>query len=139
MTMMTAACALIDDLVDSGSFLRTQVSACDYGILDQMPACAVTLRPGLSTFDSEGFGHFFADHWGWSVEGWVQDSGDVEQTLKSIITMHDSLRGAIVAGSITNTNTRAAHVTSITHNPQSVWNFGGPDYFLVTATVQVSE
>jgi hypothetical protein len=46
MTLVAATCALIDDIVDSGSFLRTQVSACDFGILDSMPACALTIRPG---------------------------------------------------------------------------------------------
>jgi hypothetical protein len=139
MTLKAAASAIIDDLVDSGSFLRTQVSACDYGILDGGPACAVTLRPGLSSFSYIGYGGVSEDTWGVLAQGWVQDTGSVTETLGRVIDMHDALKGAVNGGSIANTPVLTTRVQSLTHNPDVVWNFGGPDYFLVTANVTVRE
>lgn len=139
MTLVMATCAIIDDLVDSGSFLRTQVSACDYGILDSMPACAITLRPGLSPISYIAYGSVAEITWGLLAQGWIKDTGSVTETLGRIITIHDSLRGAIVGGSIANCASLTTRVVSISHSPDIVWNFGGPDYFLVTANVTARE
>lgn len=138
MTLRTAVCALVDGLVESGSFLRTQVSACDFGILDTMPASAVTVRPGLSSFTVIGYGGVTEDAWGLLVQGWIRDAGVVTETLTRVIEMHDALKGAI-SGSVTNSASLVSRVASISHSPDVVWNFGGPDYFLVTANVIARE
>ena len=44
MTIKSSASALVDDIVESGSFLRTQVSACDYGVIEKT-ARAIISRP----------------------------------------------------------------------------------------------
>lgn len=140
MTAVLAACALVDDLVGSGSFTNLQVSACDYGILTtRANACAVTVRPALSGFEILGYGSVTKDVWGFQVDGWVQDSGDVVKTLANVIIMHDALKGAIVGGTVTNCASRQSRITSMQHVPDQAWNFGGPDYFKVTANVQVEE
>jgi hypothetical protein len=138
-TLKAAASAIIDDLVESGSFLRTQVSACDYGILDTAPASAVTLRPGLSSFSYIGYGGVSEDTWGVLVQGWVKDTGSVTETLGRVIDMHDALKGAVNGGSNANNATLTTRVQSFQHDPNTVWNFGGPDYFLVTANVTARE
>lgn len=139
MTLLSATCALIDDICDSGSFLRTQVSACDFGILDTMPACALTVRPGQSSFEYIGYGGVSEDTWGITVEGWVKNLGSVEQTLANVIHMHDALKGAINSGSRANCASLTTRVVSMRHNPNEAFTFGGPDYLLVTANVTARE
>jgi len=141
MTIKAAASAIIDDLVDSGSFLRTQVSACDYGILDTAGAgCAVVVRPGISTMSYVGFGGVSEDTWGFLAQGFVVETGDVVQTMTRVLEMHDALKGAIVAGSNANNSQYTTRVVSINHNPDATWlSLGGREYLLVTANITTRE
>jgi hypothetical protein len=138
-SIKTAASAIIDDLVSSGSFHRTQVSACDYGVLDMGGGCAVVVRPGLSTFQRIGYGGGREDTWGLTAEGYVQDTGNVAETLRAVLDMHAALIGAIDYGTDGNTDPLTTRVVSISHNPDVVYGFGGRDYFRVTANVQSRE
>ena len=139
MTILGAACALVDDIVESGSFLRSQVSACDYGIMEENPACAVTIRPANSTFNYIGYGNVAEQTWGFSVRGWIKSEGDVEGSLADVFHMHDALYTAINGGSNANNSQYTTRVVAFVHNQDSLWNFGGPDYQLVEATVTVRE
>jgi hypothetical protein len=131
MTIKTAASAIVDDLVDSGSFLRTQVSACDFGVLDNMSTCAVTVEPNLSTFRYIGYGGVREDSWGFMVTGWVRDMGDVEGTLGRMYDMHDALIGAVNGGSIANCASLYTRVESIQVLPPL--SLAGGDVFMVQA------
>lgn len=139
MTIKTAACAIIDDLVDSGSFLRTQVSACDFGLLDAGPTCVVILRPGLSTFESVAYGGVLENTWGLIAQGWIKDTGSVTEDLGRVWDMHDALLGAISGGSNANGPTLLTRVVSMSHDPNSLFVFGGNGYFLVNATITSRE
>jgi hypothetical protein len=142
MTLLAATCALVDDIVDSGSFLRTEVSACDFGVLGETAACAVTVRPGVSSFNYIGYGGVTECTWGLTVSGWVEDTGNVTETLANVIHMHDALRAAIVAivgGSRANCASLTTRVTAMSHNPDVVYNYGGPDFLLVNAMVTARE
>lgn len=140
MTIISATCAIGDELVDSGSFLRTQVSACgDMHILDGAPACAVTVHPGLSRHTRIGYGGVRLSEWGFAVRGWIKYRGNVEEALRNVSTMHDSLVGALVGGSIANCASLDTWVNTTSFDPDHAWNFGGPDYLLVTANVTAKE
>lgn len=139
MTILGAACALFDDIVESGSFLRTQVSACDFGILNDSPTCAVTIRPANSTFNYIGYGGVAEQTWGFSVRGWVKDTADVPKMLEDVYHMHDALYSAINSGSNANNQQYTTRVVSFVHNQDNIWNFGSTDYHLVEATVTVRE
>lgn len=139
MTIFTAACALVDTFVESGSFLRTEVSACDYGILDNIETSGIIIRPGVSTFESP-FGYAAHSSWGFGVEGYVRDEGDVVETMSRALQMHDVLYGALVTGSLANTQTLTTTIKSITHNPLDSWfTPGGTAFLMVTANTEVKE
>lgn len=139
MTMVKATCALVDQFVEAGSFLRTEVSACDMGILDTGPASAITIRPAVSSFTRIGYGGLSENVWGFSVRGWVQDMGNVVDLLANVVHIHDAIRETIAAGSMVNCASLTTWVTSMTHNQDTFWNFGGHDYLIVEATVQARE
>jgi len=140
MTIKAAASAIIDDLVDSGSFLRTQVSACDFGILDGGGGCAVIVRPGISSMNYIGFGGVSEDTWGFLVHGYVNDTGNVVETMTRVLDMHDALKGAINGGSNANNSQYTTRVVSTNHNPDATWvSLGGREFLLVTANVTTRE
>ncbi len=139
MTMLTATCALVDQFVEAGSFLRTEVSACDFGILDAGPTSAITIRPAVSSFNRIGYGGLSENVWGFSVRGWVRDKGSVTELLENVVHMHDAIRGTIAAGSMVNCASLTTWVTSMTHNQDVFWNVGGNDFLYVEATVQARE
>ena len=139
MTILAAACRLVDEIVDSGSFARTEVSACDFGIMGLAPTCAITIRPSNSSFSRVGYGGVGEQRWGFSVRGWVKDAGDVKKLLTDVYHMHDAMYSSINGGSIANTDIYTTWVETIGHNQDNIWNFGGPDYQLVEAHVVVRE
>jgi len=139
MTILAAACKLVDEIVDSGSFNRTEVSACDFGIMGLAPTCAVTIRPSNSSFRRIGYGSVGEQLWGFSVRGWVQDQGNVAELLANVYHMHDALYSSVNGGSIVNNEQYTTWIETFSHNQDNLWNFGGPDYQLVEAHVVVKE
>lgn len=139
MTMLKATCAIVDQFVESGSFLRTEISACDFGILDSGPTSAITVRPSVSSFTRIGYGGLSEDVWGFSVRGWVQDTGNVPKMLADVIHMHDAIKTTIAGGSMVNCASLSTWVVSMSHSQDNFWNFGGHDYLIVEATVQSRE
>lgn len=140
MSMVKAASCIIDDFVESGSFYRAQVSACDFGIMENQPACAIVLRPSSTTLNRIGYSRTTEANWGFTALCFVKDTvGDVEKVLGDIIQMHDSVEGAIRTGCFATTGSLNTKVNSITHNWNDVYNFGSVDYFLVTAAIVASE
>jgi hypothetical protein len=139
MTAKASASAIIDDLVDSGSFLRTQVSACDYGILDRTTGCAVIVRPSNSSFELVGYGGGRIDTWGFAAEGFIRETGDVVETLTRVLDMQDALLGAISNGSNANCASVSTVVRSMGHNPNVFFEAGGNAFLMVTAQITSTE
>ena len=137
MTILAAACAFVDELVESGSFLRTQVSACDYGVLIGN-ACAVVVQPTTSTADEYAYGQIQRT-WRLRAECYIRDTGDVVETMSRVWHMHDAIDGAISGGSTLNTATRLARATLFDRPPDVFAEFGGNDYIPVFVTVEVQE
>jgi hypothetical protein len=104
-----------------------------------MPACAITIRPGQTGITYIGYGNVSDISWGLTVEGWIKNLGNVEQTLANVIHIHDAMRAAIVSGSRANCASLTTWVDSMRHNPNEAFTFGGPDYLLVTANVTAKE
>jgi len=140
MTIVQAASALIDDLVASGSFLRNQVSACDYGIIDtSQAACIVVLQPAQSTFELITYGGGTWDSWGIVAECYMKDTGDMEADLARVWHIHDSVKGAVNAGSITNCASRLAYVVGMNRPRNQFVGLGGHEVMPVYISIVVKE
>lgn len=139
MTIKAAASAIIDDLIESGSFLRRQVSACDYGVLDNTSGCAIVLQPGHSTFEVIAYGGVMENLWGIVAECYVRDTGIVTQTLTRTWDIIDAVEGAISGGSNANSGDLRTQVTTISRTRDLFVEFGGNDFIPVYVTIQVAE
>lgn len=139
-TIKNCASLIIDDLVASGSFLRTQVSACDYAILETSAAtCAIVVQPLTSTARPLAFGtQEYA--WGFRLECYVKDTGRVPDTLTRVYDIHDAVAAAIMTGAcLHNDAGRDARVTSFSRPPDSFVEFNGHDYLPVYISVTVTD
>jgi len=137
-TIKSCASALLDDLVDSGSFLRSQVSACDYAVLESGATCAIVVQPLTSTARPLTFGtQEYA--WGFRLECYVKDTGRVPDTLTRVYDIQDAVAGAIMTGSNLRTAERDARVTSFSRPPDSFVEFNGHDYLPVYISVTVTD
>jgi len=139
-TIKSAASAIIDDLVNSGSFLRTQVSACDYGVMDTAAAgCAIVIQPSQSTFNLIGYGGVTNDVWGITAECYVRETGNAEQTLTRVWDIIDAVKTAVNSGTCGNTTTRVVQVTNI-NRPRAVYeSLGGNDFLPVFVNITAQE
>ena len=139
MTIKAAGSAIIDDLVDSGSFLRRQVSMFDYGVLDNTSGCAIVLQPSNSTFEIIGYGGVTQDLWGIVAECYVRDTGIVSETLTRVWDIIDAVKGAVSGGLNGNSGDRTTKVSTITRTSNVFVEFGGNDFIPVYVTISVQE
>jgi len=136
-SIKTCASALIDDLVESGSFLRSQISACDYGVLGSA-TCSIVVQPLTST-TSWATWNTLDFIWGLRLECYIRDTNNPIEVLTMVWDMHDAILGAIMAGSNLNTLHRKARPVSFERPPDTFAEYGGHDFVPVYITVAVEE
>jgi len=142
MTILQAASALVDDLVASGSFSRSQVSACDYGVIDtSRAACAVILQPAQSSFTQIGYGGVSLDDWGITAECFIKVTGNSIETMSKCWHIIDAVKGAVNSGTITNCASlgRSAWATGATKSFGQVFSLHGHDIIPVFINILVRE
>jgi len=139
MTIKAAGNAIINDLVESGSFLRRQVSMNDYGVLDNTSGCAIVLQPGNSTFEVIAYGGVTRDLWGLVAECYVRDTGIVTETLTRTWDIIDAVMGAVSGGSNGNSGDMTSKVSTITKPRDTFVEFGGNDFIPIYVTIVVQE
>jgi hypothetical protein len=137
-SIKTVGALCVDDLVDSGSFLSTQVSACDYGVLDTKAGCAIVVQPQSSTttWATWNTAQF---NWGLRLECFIQDTGNPVQVLTRVWDIQDAVIGAILAGSNLNTAHRSARPVALDRPADTFVEFAGHDYVPVYVNVLVEE
>lgn len=142
MTFLTTASALVDDFVRSGSFLRSQVSACDYGIIDTSKAgCVVVLQPAQTSYLVIGYGGVSLDSMGITAECYIKVTESVIDTLTKVWQIHDSVRGAVMSGCLAGSSypTLSVEVTGANKPRNQFLGLGGHDVIPVYVEIVVKE
>src|SRR3990167_749572 len=79
-----------------GPWLASEISTCDFGILETATTCAIVFMPSTdSSFEETGFGTSdSSDTNVWSIEGglYIKDTGDPRALLNKVWLGHDDLR-----------------------------------------------
>lgn len=139
MTILQAASALVDDFVNSGSFLSNQVSACDYGIIDTSRAgCIIVLQPAQSSFETIGYGGVGLDNWGIMAEGYIKVTGDPTDAMTKVWQIHDAIVGAVRAGCLSGSN-YPTHITQVTNATTGKYILAGHEVVGVLVNISVRE
>lgn len=137
-SIKTAASHLANDFIQSSSFTGDQVSACDYGVLDNAGTCAVVIQPLTSSVEWGVYDGVMVT-WGLRVEGYIKDTGNACAVLTRVWDFHDVVTEIVTTGSTINTLHRSARPASFSRPPDSYIEFGGHDYLPVYVTVEVKE
>ena len=141
MTCLASASALVDAFVESGSFLRPQVSACDFGVIDVGGgACGIIIHPGVTSVNAAlGYGGVSLDRWGYVVNGFIRLTQNPVVDLGRVYQMHDVIKTVLAGASKVNNVARTILDFSLSFDPNVTWSLGGADWLLVRATVSVEE
>jgi hypothetical protein len=137
-SIKTAASHLANDFIESASFTARQVSACDYGVLDNSGACAIVIQPLTSSIEW-GVYDGIMPTWGMRVEAYIKDTGNPCAVLTRVWDIHDVITEIVTTGSTINTLHRSARPVSFSRPPDSYIEFNGTDYLPVYVTVEVKE
>ena len=140
MSIWSAASALIDDLVATGSWARREVSACDYGLLDRggPSACLLIIQPVQATLSEDGYGTQYST-WTIRIEAYIRNTADPAEVLGRIWQIHDTIPPAVRSGSNLNTAARSGLVTTVTNPDFALENRDNMLYFPVFFDVTVKE
>lgn len=139
-SILLCASALIDDLVESGSFSRTEVSACDYGVLNTCSGCAIIVEPTSSPIEPAAYGTSFYG-WGLLIRAFIRDRHTATETKTAVWDMYQAIAGAVANGSnLDNRADRRPQLISLDHPTDVYYTFGqGPDWIPVTGVIRVFE
>lgn len=142
MTFISTASALVDDFVRSGSFLRNQVSACDYGIIDTSQAgCIVVLQPAQSSFTTVGYGGAQLADRGVVAECYIKVDAHVTDVMTKVWQIHDSVLGAVRTGCMAGSSypTLIVEVTGISKPRNQFLSLSNHDVIPVYVNISIKE
>ena len=127
-------------LTACGPFGRNEVSACDFGIVENVAGCAIVFLPGTTKIDRQTYGNVFQRNWGINGLGFIKDTGDSGSTLSRVWQFHDDLYNTVIKDQSLGGAVQAAYLTGFNFNVNSSIDFGGgPIFFMVEWSMTAEE
>ena len=135
---------LVTTIQGGGKWAASQISTCDFGIMELSASCVV-LAPGAGTtirpLEYQGSASVRTKEVTWEFDGWVfiKDPGDPTAWLGNIWTACDDILSSVNRDDSLNGQAQAAHISSISRpNADQFYRLNGFDYanlrFKVVAT-----
>lgn len=126
-----------------GPWLDSEISTCDFGILETVTACAIVFMPSTdSSFEEIGFGISDSpDVNTWSIEGglYIKDTGDPRALLNRVWLGHDDLRDTLRKDRTLNGQASNAILMSMSFDPTIALEAGGALWAQVIWKIQAVE
>jgi hypothetical protein len=130
---------LRQDLIDSGSFLASEVSACDYGILNSCNTCAVMIAPGESEEALAVFGGDTDSEIELTLEIYLPERMDPTDALARRWQVHSVIPLAVQSGSNLDRLNRVVRSFRFSCPRNAFAEFGGQVFIPVYCTVTMGE
>ena len=109
---------LFTTLTTCGPWDDTEVSTCDFGILESTSACAIVFMPGNSTIEPNHVNNApargYLRHWGIGGIGYLKDTGDPELVLARVWQFYDDLYNTVRKDDTLNGAAFSSMLTDIT-------------------------
>jgi hypothetical protein len=139
---------LLANLIASGKWDSTEVSACDFGVAEYSASCVV-IQPGPNSrfFPVAGLGRSACGstrikrkEWSIAGIGLVKDQGDPRALLGDLWTLSDDLFSAIDADDTLNGAAWASHITLMSRPSIDAFvSDGNIDWGYITFTLEATE
>ena len=122
MTLSNIRTGLVTTIVDFGKWSGTEVSACDFGIMDSSASC-VLLQPGPGTAivaATYGTNTVRDKIRNWNIDGFVfiKDPGDATALRSNIWTAVDDIYNSVNSDDTLNGTSDGAMITTIGLRPE---------------------
>ena len=114
-----------------GPWLASEISTCDFGILETVTACAIVFMPSTDSSDTST----------WSIEGglYIKDTGDPRALLDRVWQGHDDLRDTFRKDRRLNGAADNAILMSMSFDPTIALEAGGALWAQVMWKIQAIE
>lgn len=143
MSLAAIRAGLYTTLTACGPWAGSEISTCDFGVLETNSACCVTFMPdGTSQIAPDSFGTPNSRNYirQWRIGGklWLRDTGQATKVLNGVWQGYDDLFNTISKDDSLNGSARAAYVAGIANQFGQFFKQGGqlwkPVDFVVIAT-----
>jgi hypothetical protein len=126
-----------------GPWLASEISTCDFGILESVSSCGIVFMPSTDTsFEETGFGTTDADDTStWSIEGglYIKDTGDPRALLNKVWLGHDDLRDTLRKDRRLNNTADNSILTGMSFDPTIALEVGGALWAQIKFKIQAVE
>lgn len=123
-------------LTTCGPWVASEVSTCDFGILEGVSGCGIVFLPGANTrIDPDRIGRAPARNYlrEWHLRGglYIKFTGDPARLLARVWQGHDDLFNTIAKDDTLNSAACAARLQGLAYNQDTFVNWGGQDFAVV--------
>lgn len=144
MSLALIRAGLYTTLTACGPWSGSEVSTCDFGGLERMSGCCITLLPdGQSQITPDSFGTLNSRNYlrAWRIGGklWIRDDGDPLSTLNRLWLAYDDLYNTLSKDDSLNGTAKAAHVEVIANQFGQFFKMGGQTWKPVDFVVVAEE
>lgn len=125
-----------------GPFAASEMSTCDFGILETANTCALVFWPGRdTTFEQVTFGASGQDFRHWSIEGaiYVKDTGDPQHIFDYVRRAHDDLYNTIRVDRFLNNTAANATLDGMSFDPNIGVEAGGHAWAIISFSLSADE
>ncbi len=134
---------LVSLLTACGPFAASEISTCDFGIMETVSACAIVIMPGkTSTIEPEALntpGRYYYRRWQMTGRMYIKYREDVKTMYGLVWQAHDDLYNTISKDDSLQGQAQEAHLNYISHDPDVFANSGGGDWAIVEFQVESQE
>jgi hypothetical protein len=145
MSLVAIRNGLVQTIVDHGKWAASQVSTCDFGVVE-FSASAVVLAPGPATtirpLEFRGSASARAKEIEWDIAGFVfvKDPGDATAFLANLWTACDDIFNSVNRDDSLSGAAQAAHIATISRpDPDLFYTLNGHDYGVIRFAVKATD
>lgn len=143
MSLQNIRNGIITTLAASGPWIAAELSTCDFGVMEQVSACAIVLMPGTATtVEPEAMnapGRYYFRRWDISGRLYIKDTGDPRKLLSLCWQGHDDLFNTLSKDDSAAGQAQEMHLKSLSFDPDTYVNAAGADWAIVKFGVEALE
>lgn len=134
--------ALWNQLTTCGPYLRSEVSACSFRVLEGSETCAIAFFPSDDALEQMTFGQNLATYnmmWGFKGAVYIKFTGDAEAMLGRVAQAKDDLRTTIQKDNSLGGGAQYAEIMRMSFDPERALEAAGAQWAIVEFEIQAQD